>query len=365
MRDRYAAWILGSCLLASTAIAAPGEYWEMTNKVEMQGMSMPGMTNKFCMGKGSESDPRQNTDKDCEVTDMKMSGGKSSWKMRCVKNGEVMTGSGEMSGTADRNEGTIKFTSAKTGTMSMSFVNKRIGGACDTEEMKKKIDAQVAASNKEMAKMCEGANTTMEWHARASMIVGKDAMCADKKEQFCSIMKRDVVRDIDVYFALKEPQPPVSQSCGISMDAAKKSICKSVDANSADFNKQLRGNMGSFHAQRLRSECPAEMKVYAELSRKRYCEGRGFTEKQRVSLADCLKGGGSDDDHAMNTPDPDEPALPANNTGNTKKSTVQATNQPSQPEPGKSGISIPGLPGNIPADAVMDGAKKLKNLFGF
>jgi hypothetical protein len=176
-------------------------------------------------------------------------------------------------------------------------------------------------------------------------------------------MKRDAGRDVDVYFALKSPQyaSSVPQGCGISMDSAKKALCKSVDIGNADFSKQMRGDMRSYNGQRLRAECPAEMKVYAEQSRKRYCEGRGFTEKQRMSLADCLKGG-SGDDHAMNTPDADEPPMPS---GSGKQSASQSGSQPSQTESGKSGLSIPGLPGNIPADAVMDGAKKLKNLFGF
>lgn len=361
MRNLVAAWILGSGLLATTAFAATGEYWEITNKMEMQGMAMPGMTNKVCMAKGTESDPRSSTDKDCEMTDMKVSGNKSSWKMRCTKNGEVMTGSGEMSATPDRTEGTIHFTTAKTGTMTMSFVNKRIGGACDPDEMKKKVEAQVAANNKEMAKMCEGATTSREWLTKAPMILGKDAICAAKKDQFCEIVKRDAGRDVDVYFSIKNPQPAVSQACGISLDAAKKSICKSIDAGNADFNKQMRGDMRSLNGQRLRAECPAEMKVYAEQSRKRYCEGRGFTEKQRVSLADCLKGG-SGDDQAMNTPDPDEPAMPSSGG---KQTASQSGNQSSQTESGKSGVSIPGVPGSISTDAVIDGAKKLKNLFGF
>ena len=45
-------------LWTPVAFAATGEYWEITNKVEMQGMSMPGMTSKVCMPSGGEKDPR-------------------------------------------------------------------------------------------------------------------------------------------------------------------------------------------------------------------------------------------------------------------------------------------------------------------
>jgi hypothetical protein len=121
-----------------------------------------------------------------------------------------------------------------------------------------------------------------------------------------------------------------------------------VDASNNDFTKQLKGDSRHLYTEWLRAECPAEMKTYAEISRKRFCEGRGFTEQKRVTLADCLKGV-SGDDEAMNTPDPDEPA-----PSKTSK-LLNGLNLP----------SMPSMPGGGSTDAVIDGAKKLKNLFGF
>ena len=138
--------VLGWALTASSAMAATGEYWEVTNKMEMAGMTLPGMTAKVCIPKGGEKDPRNvNGEKDCEISDVKFSGNKSSWKMRCTKDGDVMTGSGDLTSTPDRTEGVIKMNS-KQGDMTMSFVNKRVGGACDPDEMKKKVDAMVDAN---------------------------------------------------------------------------------------------------------------------------------------------------------------------------------------------------------------------------
>lgn len=354
---------------SSPALAAPGEYWEITNKVDMQGISMPGTSNKVCMPKGGEKDPRNSADKSCEMTDVKVFGNKTSWKMRCEKNGEVMTGSGEMSATPDRSEGTITITT-KQGSVNMGFVNKRVGGACDSDEMRKKVEAQVVAGNQEIAKMCDSASTSHEWLGRTALVLGKDAVCAAKKDQVCDMMKRDSMRDVEVYFALKA-DTSVSKGCGFGMDSAKKALCKSVDTNNADFTQQMRGSLQATYGQRLRAECPAEMKAYAEVSRKRYCEGRGFTEKQQMSLATCLKGG-TGDDQAMQMADPEEPPLQANN----KKAATQASNleatkaEPSVDNAGAKqsvGISIPGMTGGatISPDAVLDGAKKLKNLFGF
>jgi hypothetical protein len=102
------------------------------------------------------------------------------------------------------------------------------------------------------------------------------------------------------------------------------------------------------------------MKLYAELSRKRFCEGRGFTEQQRVSLANCLKGA-SGDDEAMNRPDPDEPAVGSGGSTNAQKAEPNSTGTGTLLD----GLKMPSLPGGgNSTDAVIDGAKKLKNLFG-
>jgi hypothetical protein len=328
----------------------------MTNKVEMQGMNMPAMTSKVCMPKGGERDPRNaNTDKECEMTDVKVSGNKSSWKMRCTKDGDVITGTGEMTAGVDRNEGVMTMNS-KHGNMTMSYVNKRLGGACDPDEMKKKAEAMLAAGNKASLQQCESSVKAGQWILVAPTILAKDSPCAGLKDQMCETMKRDAGSRLDIYFLLKRPDPAVAKSCGVAMDAAKKSICKSIDINNAAFNKQIRD---SGYQPQLKAECPAEMKIYAEASRKRFCEGRGFTEQKRVSMADCLKGV-SGDDEGMNTPDPQEPPVSGSNSGSGSGANKSGTEKP------KDGLQIPGLPGNsIPTDAVIDGAKKLKNLFGF
>ncbi len=352
--------VLGWALTASLAMAATGEYWELTNKVEMSGMTLPGMTSKVCVPKGGENDPRNaNGEKDCEMSDVKISGNKSSWKMRCTRDGEVVTGSGEMTSTPDRSEGVIKMNS-KQGNMTMSYVSKRIGGACDPDEMKKKVDAMVAASNAELAKQCEGLTTGRQWLGVSSLVLGDGAACSPKRPQFCEAVKRDAGRDIGVYFELKASGQSTTKACGISMDASKKALCKSVDINNSDFVKQYRSGYGQMNRDALRAECPGEMKAYAEASRKRYCEGRGFTEQKAVSLADCLKGMGPND-AAMNAPDPQEPPVPAAKVGQATGSQDNTSGKTSD-----SGFQIPGLPANAnPADAVIDGAKKLKNLFGF
>jgi len=357
MRLQILLGVVLSALSYSTS-AATGEYWEMSNKMEMQGMSLPAMTHKICIAKGAENDPRHSADKDCEITETRSFGNKSSWKMRCVKDGEVMTGTGEMSGTPDRTEGKMTFNSAKTGNMAMSFVNKRVGGACDPDEMKKKVEAIQDNNSKLMAQ---------------------------QQAQVCDIYRKNLGRDVARYFELKGRGVEFTKPCGIDMGATKQTLCKSVDANNADFARQIKGDSQAYKSS-LQAECPREMKTYMEVSRKRFCEGRGFTEKQRMSLADCLKGA-SGDDEAMNTADPEEPPMPAGkSTGTQKTATVDKqapansnsnsnnsnSNSNSNSEQNNTiklpgGITLPGIPGGSGgsgSDAILDGAKKLKNLFG-
>ena len=83
-----------ACALVASTVAAAVDMqeglWEITTRMEMPGMPfpMPAMTNKVCIGKGEEKNPgKSKEDKDCEMTDVKTSGNKTSWKMRCTHDG--------------------------------------------------------------------------------------------------------------------------------------------------------------------------------------------------------------------------------------------------------------------------------------
>lgn len=57
----------------------------------------PAQTVKVCMPKGGERDPQrmEGHDSSCQMTDVKTLGNKTSWKAKCVNNGETMNGAGE------------------------------------------------------------------------------------------------------------------------------------------------------------------------------------------------------------------------------------------------------------------------------
>ncbi len=125
---------------ATTALAAPGEWWEIATKSEMPGMpfAMPAQTMKVCVGKEDADNPRKTMqDKDCKMTDMKTSGNKTTWKMRCDRNGEVMTGDGEFTSLSDGYQGMTHLKGTSGGRpfeMSSNYRGKRTGAKCDTSE---------------------------------------------------------------------------------------------------------------------------------------------------------------------------------------------------------------------------------------
>ncbi len=141
--------LLSVTLFPSSLLATTGEWWEVTVKMEMQGMpfAMPGQTLKICLPKGGESDPRytQGKDSNCTITDVKRSGNTVKFKSTCVDKGETMNIVGETSHSGSSFKSNVKMSGKSEGEavdMETSSSGKRIGGACDTEEIEKKAKAQ-------------------------------------------------------------------------------------------------------------------------------------------------------------------------------------------------------------------------------
>lgn len=329
---------------SSLAFGAPGEYWEVTTKMEMAGMpfAMPGQTMKVCIAKGSEKNPPP--DKECETSDVKVSGNKTFWKVRCNRNGEIMTGSGEMSGNMDRSEGTIHLRGKSGGQdvdMTMTNQNKRVGGTCDSNEMTDKIKAQ---SNKMKEQVCDTSKfkKTTDWISSASLFLNEQT-CPGKKEPLCDAVRRDAPRDASVYQYLamteKNNGGLVARGCGLNMVAITTTQCQSINGN----------NVGV-----LSAYCPAEAKAYRESARRKACEGRSYTAK--ANLDKCLTGGATMEDEDAPVKSQARATKAANATGVVNDAAEE------QEFKGNASKSKPAAPSA--GDAVMDGAKKLKGLFG-
>jgi len=108
------------------------ELWEMTTKMEIQGMpmGMPAQTSKVCMEAGKTEAAVPKGDSDCRMVGVKRSGGKTTFRMECTRP-EKMTGTGEITRTKDRMSGTIRLKGDDMD-MKQTFSGRRVG-SCDAK----------------------------------------------------------------------------------------------------------------------------------------------------------------------------------------------------------------------------------------
>jgi hypothetical protein len=265
----------------SLAQAAAGETWEITTKSEMAGMpyAMPETTMILCQPKSGEPDPKQMMEQDsnCKVTDVKHSGSKTTWKMRCDGDGQKMSGSGEISHSKNSYQGKSRMSGTADGEkidMTATYRGKRIGTSCDTSapvvvkskamddmnDMMGMAKAQMAA---EMAEQCEvGQYETIELiHNR---FFGPHAVCAKNQKYACKLISKDAAKKTNVYLALVKHDDTsdisIADACKISMAKTTKEICKKV--NEDNYRK-------------MEDACPKEYAKFSEL------QGRSYTSSSR------------------------------------------------------------------------------------
>ncbi len=124
--------VLSTLVLSSTGFAADtmrDGYWELVTTMEMPGMPMKMAPTKIkhCYSKEDVKDQKKtiSTDKNCTVTDLKQSGNKVTWNMKCTgKN--AGTFSGETVYKGDAYDSTMKM-QTQGQTMNMKVKAKRIG----------------------------------------------------------------------------------------------------------------------------------------------------------------------------------------------------------------------------------------------
>lgn len=360
--------------MAATAEAAPGEWWEISAKMDMPGMpfAMPGQTNKVCLPKGGEADPSrtQGKDSNCKFTDVQTSGNTVKYKGTCVNNGETMNVVGETTHDSNSFKSSMKMTGKSHGepmNMSMSSTGKRVGGSCDTEEMGRKAKAQgdeyrrqaelaqkqAEASN---AKLCDVTDSDILLQT-ATHYMGPAPMCKNKSE-YCKAVKQKASRDASAYeqlIAQDERQKKmadgqkvnaddfmIARLCNLDMASLKKTACKnSVHSGPQEF---------------MDKNCsPAEAKEYREYARKREdCYGRGYTSSDKLKR--CMAGKLSKEEEASDSCGRDYTSADQRRACRNlaKCGSDVCDDSPRSKDSAK-----------IDSDTVLQGAKKLKGLFGF
>ena len=133
MRGLLSGMVLLAAMSSTSALAAGSdELWEMTTKMDMPGMPMPAVTQTVCLRKGESYKPgKVPHQKNCEMTGLKVSGNKTTWKMHCSGR-DAMDGSGEVTRTEKTMKGSMKL-SSKDIQMTQTISGKRIG-ACQAKE---------------------------------------------------------------------------------------------------------------------------------------------------------------------------------------------------------------------------------------
>lgn len=224
--------------LCLAIVAAPAwsagndELWEITTKMNMPGMNMPGMKSNTCIAKDGAYKPGSDQkDKNCTMTDYKVSGNTVTWKMQCTgKN--AMSGTGEMTKTADAMKGVFKM-SAQGMDMTQTMDGRRVG-TCDAGAEKQKTEKMVADAKAQqeaaVKQMCED-QTKREAESGgmgggASMFQGK-GQCASYKPQLCEQARAQVgtyagyghyVNSSESAKTTKQPWGWVVSECGIDLE---------------------------------------------------------------------------------------------------------------------------------------------------
>ena len=116
---------------AAETARVPGDQWEVTSQMSMEGMemAMPVQTFKICSPKTWTQPPAPaNEQQKCRNSDFKLVGPKATWKVTCTN--PAMTGEGEITRDgASAYSGAIKFTS-DDGNLKIKLNGRRLG-ECD------------------------------------------------------------------------------------------------------------------------------------------------------------------------------------------------------------------------------------------
>jgi hypothetical protein len=268
-------------LFSSAAFSKPGEYWEVTSRIDMPGMpaGMSSTKTKVCIAKGSEKDPgqlmRSRNSSDCQLTDVKTSGNKTTWKVKC--NSDEMTGSGEMTHSANSYDGVMHL-SGKDGKMTQTYHGKRTRESCDTDNADVGGYAQAnaaymqsAANMQNMAMQEMQCNTdgytASKWIDNSDRFLKGNTCSGNKKVQLCLSMRNEVPHDADAYPLLVETEKTngklITKSCKLNMASITKTICGDISD----------GKFSDKDVDKLAAYCPSEAKKYSEANR----SGRSYT----------------------------------------------------------------------------------------
>lgn len=256
-----------ACTLILTAAAfanEPGEMWEITNSMEMSGMSMPARTNQVCqaINPANRQVPGANDAEDCKLIDHKVVGSTTKWTASC--------GTGEITYDGNKSFHGVMNVNHDGERMTMKMSGRNLGTACDADAVRKQANAAMAQGAAMLDQTCKSAVDSMA----AYTLDPQSGMQCDPKytKQFCERLRTEAGYDkfaqqVDFNSAANTPMSPshAASLCGLavtganSIDSVRAGLCSSALASeSLNF---------------LGRNCAPEGKALAM----RECAGRGFT----------------------------------------------------------------------------------------
>lgn len=110
----------------------PGK-WEITTETEMVGMPMkvPPVTHTQCITAEDLVPQSEGESNECKVSDVNVSGDTVSWKIVCSGQGGAMEGTGKITYSGDRMEGTMDMVIKGAGMNVKNKISGRRIGDCD------------------------------------------------------------------------------------------------------------------------------------------------------------------------------------------------------------------------------------------
>ena len=242
---------------ASVNAATTDELWEITSSMEVEGMSMPASTQRSCIAKNDPYKPEPE-DKNCTVRDVRVSGNRTTWKMKCTGK-DAMEGTGDMTKTASTLKGVM--TMKTQGEQMAMRMSGRIVGKCDYAAEQRKLNAMVA-------------NTKAQ---------GADALARHRELQrkTCEDTRKAVSTSFNGYETYKQSADQSTDTraylskCNVNLEASRKQLCAKATVKDYEYAEKY---------------CPDE---YAAM-KLQHCTGRSGTSRDRGLCGDTMAGGQMD-----------------------------------------------------------------------
>jgi len=251
------------------AQGGPDELWNMTTRMDMDGMQMPAMSRQVCQKKGRQG-AAPAPDPNCRTSDVRTVGNKTTWKMTCTGD-EPMSGTGEITRTRDSMSGRMQLRGKDGEAMNVVYSGK-LAGTCNAQThqdpqqaaMKQKMAAMQAQGDAQLTQMCRESIEKFS----TPIFEMQNSPCAARKGEYCAHVKKTVqsMRAPAAYRAALQKEglrnegwEHAARYCGVQTAPITAAACKSATG----------GRDWPFVA----DYCPAEsQKIAAE-----QCAGREYT----------------------------------------------------------------------------------------